>query len=174
MLYNGGIYRALLVGHIMMVIIGFGAVFLGGVYGNLAKKRQGREGQAIAEAAYHVAGEVGEKFIMAVPVFGVLLVLASHKAAKFSQTWVWLALILFAIAFGVAQAVHMPNLRRMNALMGELNAMQPAPAGPGAMAGPPPQVLELLARGKQAAIVGAFLNVMVIVLVVLMVWKPGL
>ena len=130
MLYNGGIYRALLVGHIMMVIIGFGAVFLGGVYGNLAKKRQGREGQAIAEAAYHVAGEVGEKFIMAVPVFGVLLVLASHKAAKFSQTWVWLALILFAIAFGVAQAVHMPNLRRMNALMGELNAMQPAPAGP--------------------------------------------
>ena len=133
MLYNGGIYRALLVGHIMMVIIGFGAVFLGGVYGNLAKKRQGREGQAIAEAAYHVAGEVGEKFIMAVPVFGVLLVLASHKAAKFSQTWVWLALILFAIAFGVAQAVHMPNLRRMS----WTKPVSPGPHDPAAFPGSP-------------------------------------
>src|SRR5437879_1326294 len=90
------------------------------------------------------------------PLMGV-----NTRSGQFSQTWVWLALILFAIAFGVAQAVHMPNLRRMNALMGELNAMQPAPAGPGAMAGPPPQVLELLARGKKAAIVGTFLNVMV-------------
>src|SRR5207302_5077312 len=134
-------------------IIGFGAVFLGPLYGLQAKKRQGAEGLVVAEAAHFVGG-VAEKFIMAVPVFGVLMVLISNDVYKFSQTWVWLALALYAVALTTALRIHIPNLTRMNELMAQLVAMGPPPAvavGPGAAtAGPPPEVLELEARGKRA------------------------
>ena len=59
----------------------------------------------------------------------------------------------------------------MNRVMAELNAGGPPPAG---AAGAPPQVAELEERGKRAAMYGGILNVIAVVLVLLMVWKPGL
>ena len=35
----------------------------------------------------------------------------------FDQTWVSVALVLYIIGLGVATGAHLPNLRRMNALM---------------------------------------------------------
>ena len=46
--------------------------------------------------------------------------------------------------------------------------------GPGATpAGPPPQAAELEALGKQVAAVGTVLDLLLIVILFLMVWKPG-
>jgi len=46
----------------------------------------------------------------------------------------------------------------------------PAPAG----GRPPPQVAELEARGKRAGAVGAALNLLMVAILFLMIWKPGL
>ena len=178
---NSGAFKFFLVLHLLAAIIGFGTVFLAGLFGVQAEKRKGVEGQAIAEAAYHV-GHIAELVIYTVPVWGIILLFlsktAGHHVYWFDQTWVSVALVLYIIGLGVATGAHLPNLRRMNALMAELNAMGPPPAtapGPGAAAaGPPPQVGELAERGKRAALYGAVLDVLVIVIVVLMVWKPGL
>jgi uncharacterized membrane protein len=167
-----GPYKFVLILHILTVIIGFGGVFLNGVYGELAKNRKGSEGAAIAEATYTVSVHWAEWFIYAVPIFGILLVLQSDKVWKFSQAWISIALLLYVIALGIVHGAHLPNIRRMNALMGELAAMGPPPAG-AAMSGPPPQVAELEARGRRAAALGGALNLIVVVIVVLMVWKPG-
>src|SRR2546425_7056804 len=72
---NSGVHKFLLVLHLLAVVIGFGAVFLNGVYGTLAKNRKGSEGLAIAEANYTVSVHWGEMFIYAVPIFGILMVL---------------------------------------------------------------------------------------------------
>jgi hypothetical protein len=178
---NSGPFKFFLVLHLLSAIIGFGAVFLGGMYGAQAERRKGVEGQAIAEAAYHV-GHFAEYVIWSVPVWGIILLFLSKTGGEhvywFDQTWVSLALVLYIIGVGVATGAHLPNLRRMNALMAELNAMGPPPAtapGPGAAAaGPPPQAVELEERGKRAAMLGTSLDVLVVVIVVLMVWKPGL
>jgi len=46
--------------------------------------------------------------------------------------------------------------------------------GPGAAtAGPPPEVLELEARGKRAGMLSLFLNCMLITILALMVWRPA-
>ena len=156
----------MLVLHLMTAIIGIGGVFLLGLFGREAERRKGTEGQGIAEAAYKV-GEVAEYFIYAIPVFGIILLfLSGGHAYWFDQTWVWLALVLYIAALSISHALHLPNLRRMNAVMAELNVGGPPPPGAG---GPPPQVAELEDRGKRAGI-----NVIVTVIVVLMVWKPGL
>ena len=166
-------YKAVFMLHILAVIVGFGTVFLNGIYGKAAGDKKGPEALFLTEMNEKV-GRVAEFVIYTVPLWGIALVLMSDKVWKFSQTWVWLALVLYVIALGVATGVHLPNIRKMIGLQRELVAMGPPPgAGPGAAMAPPPQVAELEARGKRAAILGTFLNVMVVVLVYLMVFKPG-
>ena len=167
-------YRILLVLHILCAIIGFGAVYLNALYGQQIRKRRGAEGIAIYEANFFVTG-IGQYFIYAVFVFGFILVAASN-AWKFSQTWVWLAMTFYVIALGVSHGMLLPAVRRMGVLMKELAAAGPPPgANPsqGPPAGPPPQVAELGTLGQRVGVTGAFLDIMVIVILALMVWKPG-
>jgi hypothetical protein len=59
----------------------------------------------------------------------------------------------------------------MGVLMAELNAGGPPPAG---ASGPPPQAVELEERGKRAGLYGGISNLAWVVVLILMVWKPGL
>lgn len=170
---NGGLYKLLLVIHLLAVIVGFGVLTLGGLFGLESKKRPGPEGLAVFDAYEHVALKYAETIVYTVPVWGILLVFAGHESWKFSQTWIWLALLIYAGAIGFVHGVHLPNLKRMRALMAELVAMGPPPAG-AAPSGPPPQVALLEARGQRAGINGMVLNLALVSIVVLMVWKPGI
>jgi hypothetical protein len=167
---NSGIYKLLLVAHILCAIIGFGAVYLNALYGQQVRKRRGREGLAVYEANFFVSG-VGQYFIYAVFVFGILLVLTSDDAWKFSQTWVWLAMALYIVALAVSHGILLPTVKRMGVLMREMVDAGP-PAG-GAPAGPPPQAAEMETLGKRVGATGAFLDIMVIVILAIMIWKPG-
>lgn len=184
---DSGAYDTVMVLHVMCVIIGFGGVFLNGIYGAESKRRRGREGLAVFEATERV-GKIAEMFILAVPVFGIALILMSHSKWGFSQAWVIGALSIYAAAITLSFGFHLPNLRRMGGLMEELVVMseaRPAVAGgavpaddPHAAAaiaggGPPPQVLELERRGKFAGIYGGTLNLAIVAVVILMIWKPG-
>ena len=169
--YYDGLYKATLVAHILCAIVGFGAVFLNALYGQQVRKRPGPEGVAIFDANFHVS-EIASYVIYAVFVFGFLLVLESSDAWEFSQTWIWLSMLLYVIALGLSHGVLYPALKRMRVLMSELMAGPPPGAG-GPPAGPPPQIVEMQALGKRVGAVGGTLNVMLVVILCLMVWKPG-
>lgn len=166
-------YDLVLVVHLLTVIVGFGTVMLNGLRGAEAKKRPGPGGLAIGESGHRV-NTVAEYFIYAVPVFGIALVFMSDDNWTFGQTWVWLSLLLYVIGIAVSHAVLIPAEKRMNALAAELVAARPPPAGaPGG--GPPPQVAEMEAlEKKKLAPAGTFLNLLVVVVVFLMVFKPGI
>jgi hypothetical protein len=167
---NSGIYKLVLMLHILTAIIGFGAVFLNGIYGQQAKSRRGSEGLAISEANYLVS-KVGEYFIYAVFVLGVLLVVLSDDVWDFSDSWIVGAIVLYALGLGLSHGVQTPNVRRMIALHEQLVAMGPPPAG-AAAGSPPPQVVELEERGQRAGIVGTILQLNLVVILILMVWGP--
>jgi hypothetical protein len=160
------IYKVVLVAHILCAIVGFGAVFLNGVYASEMKRRRGPDALAIFEANFKVT-KIGEYFIYAVAILGIALVGMSDKQFEFSQTWVWLALVLYVIAIGLSHSLLLPSVKRIGVLMREMVAAGP-PAG-----GPPPQAAEVAVLGKRAAAVGATLDVMLIVILGLMVFKPG-
>jgi uncharacterized membrane protein len=164
--YGSGLYKTLLVLHILTAIIGLGAVMLNGIYAAQAQKRPGPGGRAVSEANYFVS-TIGEKFIYAIPIFGILLVLDSGKLWKFSQTWIWLSLLVYIVAIGISHAILIPGHKRINALLAEME-QGPPPTG-----GPPPQAVELQAIGKRMAAAGTTLDLFVVVFLVLMVWKPG-
>jgi hypothetical protein len=164
------LYRIVLVLHILVVIVGIGTVFLNGLYGAEAKKRPGPAGLAIAQANYRVS-MVAEYFIYAIFILGFALVGLSDGQWTMSQTWVWLSAVLFIISLGVSHGVLLPRVRRMEALMVELVDGGPPPAG--APAGPPPQVGMIEALGKQVGAASGVLHLMTLVMLFLMVFKPG-
>jgi hypothetical protein len=166
---NSGLYKLLLVLHILSAIVGFGTVFLNGLYGQQVKKRRGPEGLAIFEANLFVS-EIATYFIYAVFGFGVLLVLVSDGAREFSETWIWMAMALYIVSLAIAHGLLRPSLKKMEALSRELVAAGP-PSGP--PTGPPPQAVEIEQRGKVVAASGATLNLLVVVILALMIWKPG-
>lgn len=170
------LYKTVLFLHIFCAIAGFGSVFFAGIYGAQAAKRKGREGLAITEAVDLVGEKVATPFIYGVFVLGIVLVLISEKTWSFETLWVALSIGLFVVAIGISHGLHRPNLKKMLALTRELAEMGPPPdsgdGGPPSGSGPP-QAVELAARGKKAALYGSILNLLVLVLLVLMVWKPG-
>jgi uncharacterized membrane protein len=163
---NSGIYKFLLVLHILSAIVGLGAVMLNGLYGAQTRKRPGPTGRAVLEANVFVS-EIATYVIYSIAVFGILLVVASDETWKFSQTWLWLSLLLFAIAIGISHTVMRPGTQRIHELMLEMEA-GPPPAG-----GPPPQVAQIQEIGKRLGIGGPVLDIIVLVILFLMVWKPG-
>jgi uncharacterized membrane protein len=164
--YQSGLYKTLLVLHILTAIVGLGAVMLNGLYAAQAQKRQGPPGRAVSEANYAVS-HIGEYFIYAIPVFGILLVIVGHPVWKFSQAWIWLSMLLYVLAIGISHSILIPGHKKINALLAEMEQ------GPATAGGPPPQAVELQAIGKKMAAAGATLNVFVVIFLILMVWKPG-
>jgi len=165
---NSGIYKFLLVLNLIAVVVGFGSVMLNGVYAARAKRAGGREGVAIAEANTFVSDKVAELFIYAVPILGILLIVTSDEVWKFDQKWISFSLLLYIIGIALSHAVLRPTVKKLNALTAQLAAAGPMPSA----GGPPPEVAEVEALGKRAGAVGAALNVIVVVVIALMVWKP--
>jgi uncharacterized membrane protein len=162
---NSGIYKFLLVLHILSVIVGIGAVMLNGLYASQTAKRKGPEGRAISEANYWVSG-IAEYVIYTIPIWGILLILVSDDAWKFSQTWIWMALLLFVIAMGISHGVMFPSHKRVNEVLAEMERTPPT-------GGAPPQVTELDRLNQKLAIGGMTLDIIVVIFVALMIWKPG-
>ena len=164
--YNSDFYNIVKVLHILCAIIGFGGVIFNGLYGAQAKARGGREAAAIGHAVYRVSS-VAEYFIYAVFVLGVALVALGDNLFDFGQTWIWLSMVLFVAALGVSHGLLLPRVRRVNALLDELAEV---PVGG---TGPPPQAAQVVALVKQVAVLEALLDVVLVVLLVFMVFKPG-
>jgi hypothetical protein len=162
---SSGIFKLLLVLHILSAIVGLGAVMLNGIYAAQAQKRPGPTGRAVSEANFAVSN-IAEKVIYLIPVFGILLVIASDKGISFGNTFVWLSLLLYIAALGVSHSILIPGHKKINGLLLEME-QGPPPAG-----GPPPQVAQIQELGKRQAAAGASLNVVVAVILILMVWQP--
>ena len=156
--------------HILSAIVGFGAVMLNALYGKKSKEDRGPGGLAIFDANFYVS-HMSDYARYLVFVFGFVLVLGEHGPV-FEDTWVWLSIVLYVVAISVSHGLMNPTLKKMRANIAELVAMGPPPAG-AAPSGPPPQVAEVEALGKRVAMTGAFLNTMVVVILYLMVFKPG-
>ncbi len=164
------VYGLVLFLHIITAIVGLGGVMLNGIYAQQAQQRPGREGVAINQANFAVS-KIAEIFIYFIFVFGVLLVLlADDDTISFSDLWISLSMLFFIIAIGLSHGVMNPAIRKANALAEELATTEGRPPG---QAGPPPQAVELEALGKRIGATGAVLNLLILVMLYLMIFKPG-
>lgn len=155
---DGDLYNVVLVLHILASIIGFGGMFIAGFYGNESRNLPGREGLALAQTTLKVTGRIPTVAVCAVPILGILLILMSEDAIKFSAMWVSLSFLLYFVLMGLATGVQVPTIRKMVAIRAGAEGAQSA---------------AVQAMGRKAATVGAIVNVLWVVILFLMVFKPG-
>jgi len=163
LLQTTAIYKIVVIVHILCAIIGIGTMALNGVYGTMAKKRPTAEGAAIIDANFAVS-MIAEKFIYLLFATGIVTVLVSDGAARFESTWVWLSMVLFVAAIGISHGVTIPSARATKELLAELaaDASRVAEHGP-----------RLAGLDKRLAASSVALNLIAVVILVLMVFKPG-
>lgn len=159
-------YNVLLLLHIVCVIVGFGGVILNGLYAAKAQQLPPEQNLAVMEVNSFVSMKVAEVFIYLVPVFGLGLVGMSDKTYTFGQTWVWLSIVVYVLSLGVSHGGLMPRVKRMLATQRDLVANPPA--------GPDDSRIALLqASGKQVGAMSGVLHLALVVILVLMIWKPA-
>ncbi len=167
--YSDAAYDIVLVLHIVCAIVGFGAVILNGIYGQQVMAHPGPEGLAIFQANKLVS-KIGEYFIYAVFVLGVVLVLLSGDVLDFGQTWVWLSMAIFLVSIGISHGLLYPRVNQMETRMIEMGTSGAPLQG----SGPPPQVAQLAQLGKQVGVISTLLHIAMVAIIVMMVTKPGL
>jgi uncharacterized membrane protein len=155
---DGDLYKLVLVLHILAAIIGFGGMFIAGFYGNEARTQPGREGLAVAQTTLRVTGRIPTVAVCAVPILGILLILMSDDTWKFSEAWVSLSFLLYIVLMGVATGLQVPTIRKMVALRAGADGAQS---------------MEMQAMGRKVAAASAIVNVLWVVILFLMVFKPG-
>jgi uncharacterized membrane protein len=98
----------------------------------------------------------------------VLIFLAPFDLTQPTSRWLIGAIILYAITIAFAFFVQAPTVAKLVELT---KTPPPAPAPGEAPKGPPP---EIVATGKKLARGGQFLTLMLVLIVTLMVLKPGI
>lgn len=169
---DGDLYKIVLVLHLMAAIVGFGGFMYSGALGAHAAARRNSAGAAVADANFKMVTGFSEWPIYAVPVLGIILLLMSDDVWKFSQAWISLSLLVYIAFVGVLHGVHLPALRRMNSLLGDLPGSE-SPTPEVATSGAPPQAAELDHLGRKLGVIGGVLNLLIVLAVILMVFKPG-
>lgn len=161
-------YRLVFLLHILSAMIGFGGVMLNGLYAKKARERPPAEGLAVMEVNTFISLKVAEIFIYLTAFWGFGLVGLSDGAWGFGQGWVMAAITLYVIALGLSHGMLQPRAKRMVELQREV-----VNAGP-PQGGPPPQVAEMQKIGPQIGAISGVLHLLMVVIMVLMIWKPGL
>ena len=143
-------YRILLLLHILAIIVAFAPGFVQPVVA-ARLRRQGttsEHGPAMfAQFAANSAQVHGPALALA-GLFGLGLIGLSDKAYKFSQTWISIALVLWFIMLGIVFALLIPAERK---------------AGRGDAA-----------ADQRVAMYGGMMHILLVLMLIDMIWKPGL
>ncbi len=158
-------YITIVVIHIVCVIVGFGGVVLNGVYATRAAKLPPDQALAVMETNTFVSLKVAEIFVYLTPIFGLAAVGLSDEAWSMSDLWVWLSLVIFIVALGVSHGLLVPRVKRLLATQRELVTTPPSGAED-------PRVGVMGALGAQVGGLSMLLDLALVVIIVLMVWKP--
>ena len=150
--------------HIAAAIVGFGPTFSFGLI--MAMGAKDPKNMPFASAIMHaISKKVTLPLALSMAVTGTLLIIASPYGL--SDTWLVAALGVYAVAISYSMFVQGPASGKMQEMIAGMPSGPPSGDAP---AGPPAEMAKL---GKKLQMGGMFLGVLTLVILVLMVWKPG-
>ena len=159
-------YNVLVLLHLLCVVGGFGGLAYNGLYLLLSRRRNGA---AVVLEINGLVSSLSELLTYAAFVLGLAAIGASHSTYKFSQAWVSAAFAIFLALVGIHHGFIRPQRRRYDTLSAELAGRSPAPSGER-----PSDELSALERlEKRIALGWGVFNIGVVVIIYLMVFKPG-
>lgn len=148
----------LLVLHVAGAIVGIGPTYTFGVVGSMMPTA-GAGAVHLMEAMAKIEKVlVNPVALFLQPVTGVLLIIETSRDENFlKREWLWVSIVLYVAILILSYGRMGPGLHKMIRMAKEGNAQTPAFA----------------ALAQQQKATGPFLGIMGLIIIVLMVWKPG-
>ena len=146
--------------HILSAIVAFGPTFAFALYGAQGAKEP-QHANFMARANHVVSDRLVFPLVLSMPVTGVLILWASQRDLT-KSAWLLAAIVIYVFAVLFSYFVQRPATLRII----ELTSTPPPPGA----TGPSPELLATAAKIKRG---GMILGLAVIVIVALMVVKPG-
>jgi uncharacterized membrane protein len=144
--------------HIAIAIVAFGPTFTFPVWTAMARRTGGPAIPYAIGTIRRLLERVILPLAVVMPFTGVVLIYVG-RFDLWGTPWLLVAIALYTIAFGIAAGLSLPNVRRMLSLFGpEMTDSQRA---------------EVMARADRQRIFGYTNSVLILVIVFLMVAKPG-
>lgn len=158
--YDSTGYNIVLAIHVLSVVIGFGGVALVGILTRAAVDQAGPVGGGIATATAKLI-KVAEYAIFTVPLWGIALVVMSKTGNGealygFGTPWVSASFTLYLLALAISLGFLRPATARFTTLTADAGTRT-----------------EAAALGRQIAAASGVANLLWIVVLFLMVLKPG-
>jgi uncharacterized membrane protein len=144
---GSGAYNTVLTLHILAVVVGFGAIALSGLAAGRAGSGSG--GAAVVRSHWTVARGWAMWAVYAAFVLGIGLVLMSDEAWGFGDPWLSAAMGIYIVGVGAFHMLLAPARKQLASGAGDLAA-----------------------AGKRLALGTAILDVVLVVNLALMIWKP--
>jgi len=146
--YGDGLYKVLFLGHMISFLVAFAPAVINPIV--MAQVKGDGDMPALQRLAGHVGGN-GRRIhfpaLIALGAFGIAMVLTSDDVIGFGDTWVSLAFLVWLAICGVISGIVLPSERRLAA--GDLEAE------------------------KKVAMGGQIATLLLLVMLYLMIWKPG-
>lgn len=151
--------------HIFGAILAFGPTYAFPLMAAGAQKDP-KSAPTVTKIMKAISGKLTWPFAILTGISGVAIILTAD-IDFFETRWLISGVVLYLIGISFSALVQTPNLKRMVALQARMAEMGPPPQG--APAGPPP---EIAALGKTLQMGGMFLGILVLLVVLVMVFKP--
>ena len=147
--YGDSVFKILFLGHILSLLVAFAPAVINPIM--MAKLKAQGDQAALPPVAGVMASNgryIHFPALIALGAFGIAMVLWSDPAFGFDQAWVSLAFLVWIAITGLVSAVMLPGERKM--AEGDLSVE------------------------KRVETCGQIITVLTLVMLYLMIWKPGL
>ena len=146
--YGDGLYKVLFLGHMISFLVAFAPAVIIPIL--VARLKSKQDFGTLGTMAGHMAG-MGQRIhfpaLVALGGFGIAMVLTSDDVIGFGDTWVSLAFLTWLAIAGIISGVVLPAERKLAA--GDTEAE------------------------KKVAMGGQIATLLLLVMLYLMIWKPG-
>jgi uncharacterized membrane protein len=146
--YGDTLFKVLYLGHILSLVVAFAPAVINPIL--IAKVKAQDDESTLVRVASHMASngrQIHFPALIVLGAFGIAMVFTSDDVIGFGDTWVSLSFLVWLAICGVISGVVLPAERQLAA--GDLEAE------------------------KKVALGGQIATVLTLVMLYLMIWKPG-
>ncbi len=158
---ESAIYRIILLLHIVSAVVGFGGVIAHGAYNARAFASKAGEAATLLRHTQAVT-KIAHYAIYAVLLLGIVLIALSDSFFSFAETWVSASFVVWFAVVGVAHGMVRPTVK---ALLDRAEALDPSSDMSADS--------EVTSLAKKLATGEGLTQLLLVVALILMVWKPG-